>query len=100
MGPVATAMMRRGLDPERFKLVRYIRTLNAMKPLARAIGKFQELRQEGMGKTWWERSLIFVSQAREAARESIMDTWRAMLERPPRSIGSTPPPQRGSDLER
>ena len=100
MGPTATAMMRKGVDSERFKLVRYIRTLNAMKPLARAIGKFREIRQEGMGKTWWERSLIFASQAREVAKESILDTWRAMLQRPPRSIGGAPPTRSGPDLER
>jgi ATP-dependent exoDNAse (exonuclease V) alpha subunit len=100
MGPVATAMMRRGLDPERFKLVRYIKTLNAMRPLARAVGKFREMRQEGMGKTWWERSLIFLSQARETMRESVVDTWRAMLTTAPRGHQHIPPHQRGPDLER
>jgi hypothetical protein len=100
MGPAATAMKRRGLDSERFRLWRYVKTLNVMKPLARAVGKFQELRQEGMGKTWWERSLIFMSQAREVARESVVDTWRAMLERPPRSYGAAPPTRSGPDLER
>jgi hypothetical protein len=79
IGAAAMGMIRRGLDPERFKLWRYVRTLNEMRPLARAIGKFREMRQEGLGNTWWERSLIFMSQAREAARESIMDTWQAML---------------------
>jgi ATP-dependent exoDNAse (exonuclease V) alpha subunit len=100
LGVAATAMMRKGLDPERFKLLRYIRTLNAMKPLARAIQKFGELQQTGMGKTWWERSLIFMSNAREVARESVVDTWRAMLATPPRSYGDAPPTQSGRDLER
>jgi hypothetical protein len=93
-------MMRKGLDPERFKLLRYIRTLNAMKPLTRAIQKFGELQQTGMGKTWWERSFIYMSNAREAARESIADTWQAILKTPPRSYGAVPPTQSGPDLER
>lgn len=100
IGPTAMAMMRRGLDPERYKLWRYVRTLNVMRPLARAISKFQEIRQEGMGKTWWERSLIFLGQAREAARESIVDKWRAMLTVPPRGHSHTPPERGGPDLER
>jgi len=100
MGPAATAMKRRGQDSERFRLWRYVQTLNVMKPLARAVGKFREVRQQGMGKTWWERSLIFMSKAREAARESVMDTWQAMLAKPPRSMGAAPPTQSGPDLER
>jgi hypothetical protein len=99
IGPTATAMRRRGLDPERLKFWRYIRTANVMRPLARAIGKFREIRQEGMGKTWWERSLVFMGQARDAARESIVDAWRTMLMTPPRGHQPTPP-QRGPDLER
>jgi ATP-dependent exoDNAse (exonuclease V) alpha subunit len=99
IGAAAMGMIRRGLDPERFKLWRYIRTLNQMRPLARAIQNFREMPQVGMGKTWWERSLMFMGQAREAARESIVDTWRAMLMTPARGHQHTPP-QRGPDLER
>ncbi len=56
IGPTATAMRRQGRDSERFKLWRFVRTLNEMKPLARAIDKFKEFHQSGAGKTWWERS--------------------------------------------
>jgi len=85
IGVAATAMKRRGVvaDPERFQLVRWVKSLNAVKPWLRAIEKLGEVRQEGMGKTWWERSLIFASGAKQVVRESVMDTWRTFLNRRP-----------------
>jgi ATP-dependent exoDNAse (exonuclease V) alpha subunit len=67
IGVAATAMKRRGVvaDPERFQLVRYIRSLNAIRPWKRAIEKNGEISQEGMGNNWWERSLIFVAATRK-----------------------------------
>jgi ATP-dependent exoDNAse (exonuclease V) alpha subunit len=58
IGVAATAMKRRGAvaDPERFKLVRYIKSLNAVMPWKRAIERDGEVYQHGMGRTWWERS--------------------------------------------
>ena len=81
IGVAATAMKRRGFlaDPERFQLVRYIKMLNEVRPWQRAIEKTGEVQQHGMGKTWWERSLIFMAEKTETARETVMDTWRTLL---------------------
>lgn len=103
IGVAATAMKRRGVvaDPERFKLVRYVKSLNAVRPWLRAIEKFGEIHQQGMGKTWWERSLIFAQQAPQVARETVMDTWRTLLDsRQTRGHRSDPPPARGPEPER
>jgi hypothetical protein len=93
-------MKRRGVvaDPERFKLVRWIKSLNAVRPWLRAIEKTGEVHQEGMGKTWWERSLLFMSEARQAVRDTVMDNWRSLLNRHPggHDIG----PDRGPEHER
>ena len=81
IGVAATAMKRRGIlpDPERFQLVRYIKSLNFARPWTRAIEKSGEVYQQGLGKTWWERSLLFASKAREAVRETVMDTWSKLV---------------------
>jgi hypothetical protein len=100
LGVVAMAMKRRGLDSERFKFFRYIKALNEMRPLARAVERFGEIRQEGMGKTWWERSLIFMANAKQAARETVMDTWRMMLDVRQRGHEHLPPARGGPDLSR
>ncbi|HEV2695903.1 MAG TPA: MobQ family relaxase [Verrucomicrobiae bacterium] len=93
IGVAATAMHRKGLlaDPDRFQLVRYIRSLNEVRPWARAIEKAGEVHQHGMGKTWWERSLIFMAEKTQAVRETVMDTWRTLLNtRQPRSHDAGP----------
>jgi ATP-dependent exoDNAse (exonuclease V) alpha subunit len=103
IGVAATAMKRRGAvaDPERFKLVRWVKLLNEVRPWQRAIEKFGEVYQQGLGKTWWERSLIFAQQAPQVARETVMDTWRTLLDsRGTRSHRSDPPPARGPEHER
>lgn len=81
IGVAATAMKRKGLvaDPERFQLVRYIKLLNEVRPWQRAIEKTGEIYQRGMGATWWERSIIFMAEKKEAVRETVMDTWRTLL---------------------
>ena len=101
IGVAATAMKRRGkvADPERFQLVRWVKSLNAVKPWLRAIERLGEIRQEGMGKTWWERSLIFASGAKQVVRESVMDTWRTFLNRRPGGP-DIPPQDRGPDISR
>jgi ATP-dependent exoDNAse (exonuclease V) alpha subunit len=103
IGSAAMAMKRRGVveDPERFQLVRFVKSLNAVRPWARAIEKFGEVYQQGMGKNWWERSLIFMSGARQVARETVMDTWAKLLDsRQTRGQGNEPPIQRGPDISR
>ena len=81
IGVAATAMKRKGLvaDPERFQLVRYVKLLNEVRPWQRAIEKSGEVQQHGMGRSWWERSLIFMAEKKEAFRETVMDTWRTLL---------------------
>jgi hypothetical protein len=56
-------LKKRGVveDPERFKLVRWVKSLNFARPWLRAIEKSQEVPQQGIGKTWWERSLFFAT---------------------------------------
>jgi hypothetical protein len=94
-------LKKRGVvdDPERFKLVRWIKSLNAVMPWVRSIEKSGEVRQEGMGKTWWERSLVLASQARQAVRDTVMDTWAKFLNRQPGGP-DIPPQDRGPDISR
>jgi hypothetical protein len=80
-GVAATAMERKGIDTERSKLVRFVKSLNFVRTWMDSIQKNGEVHQEGMGKTWWERTLVFAKQTREVAREvreTVMDTWRSL----------------------
>jgi len=96
-----SCMKERGVvkDPERFKLWRWVKSLNEVMPWARSIEKSGEVQQHGLGKTWWERSLVMVSEAGETVRDAVMDTWEKFLDRNPggRDI---PPHDREPDLER
>jgi ATP-dependent exoDNAse (exonuclease V) alpha subunit len=101
IGVAATAMKRRGVvaDPERHRLVRFVKSLNFAQPFLRAIEKTGEVHQYGMGNNWWERSLIFMSQARRAVRETVMDAWHN-LGNTRRGWRDIPPHDRGPDLSR
>jgi ATP-dependent exoDNAse (exonuclease V) alpha subunit len=100
IGVAATAMKRRGLvaDPERYKLVRFVKSLNAVLPWVRAIQKSGQVHQHGLGKTWWEQ-MILMSGAREAVRRTVSDTWQTLTgaKRPggkdsiPKTGTNTPP---------
>jgi hypothetical protein len=94
-------MKRRGAvaDPDRFQLVRWVKSLNAVMPWRRAIEKSGEVHQQGMGDTWWERSLVFANGVGRAARDTVMDTWQKFLHRQPGGH-DMPPQERGPDLER
>jgi ATP-dependent exoDNAse (exonuclease V) alpha subunit len=102
IGVAATAMKRRGIlpDPERFKLVRYIKSLNFARPWLRSIEKTGEVYQHGMGKNWWERSLLAVSHAARSARETVLDTWRSLLNSRQPGGHEIPPNDRGPDISR
>jgi hypothetical protein len=80
IGVAATAMQRKGLveDTERHKLVRLVKSLNFALPWKREIQKTGEVQQQGLGNSWWERSLIFMAEARKAVRQTVMDTWRSL----------------------
>jgi ATP-dependent exoDNAse (exonuclease V) alpha subunit len=101
IGKEAMGMKKRGVveDPERCKLVRWIRSLNAVMPWARSIEKTGEVQQHGMGRTWWERSLVMVSEASETVRDTVRDTWEKFIDRQPGGH-DMPPPDRDMDLER
>jgi ATP-dependent exoDNAse (exonuclease V) alpha subunit len=102
IGKEAMGLKKRGVveDPERFKFVRWVKSLNAVQPWLRAIEKFGEVRQEGMGKTWWERSLLLASHARHAVRGTVMDTWAKFLHARQSAGYDIPPQDRGPDLGR
>jgi hypothetical protein len=107
IGVKATAMKRRGVveDPERHQLVRYVRNLNFAGAWRKAIEKSREVYQRGMGKTWWERSLLFMAEGRRAVRETVMDMWHTLgnaRHRGEQKIPGQdiPPHSRGPDLSR
>lgn len=81
IGVKATAMKRRGVekDPERFKLVRSVKMMNEVRPLMTAILKRGEVSQSGMGGTWWEKSVTFMSRIRERAVDALKGTWRGLV---------------------
>lgn len=84
IGVAATAMKRKGLlsDPERFKVVRRIKIWNEAMPFFKAIrqqGHVQQIKQHGVGKTWWEQSITFMSNVRAQAEKMVSETWRKLL---------------------
>jgi hypothetical protein len=101
IGPAAKGMKERGAvkDPERFKLWRWVKSLNEVMPWARDIEKHGEVQQHGMGRTWWERSLLAVEDVGKSARDTVMDTWEKFVNRQPGGH-DMPPQDRGPDLER
>jgi hypothetical protein len=106
IGKEAMGLKKRGVveDPERFKLVRWVKSLNFIKPWLKAIEKSGEVRQDGMGETWWERSLLTVAETGkaigEAVKESVLDVWERMQNtRPPAPQPDVPPPTHGPELD-
>jgi hypothetical protein len=72
------------------------------------IEKTGEVPQQGIGKTWLERSLFFATQTRQAVRDVIMDTWTKLIRsRQPGGPGipghpghEIPPKDRGPEMSR
>ncbi len=77
IGVAATAMKRRGIldDPERHQLVRRVKIMNAVRPMMKAIKERGEIYQVGVGRTWWEKSITFMSRIREQAEKVVKKTW-------------------------
>jgi ATP-dependent exoDNAse (exonuclease V) alpha subunit len=100
IGVAATAMKRRGVveDPDRFRLVRWVKSLNAVQPWLKAIERFGEIHQEGMGKTWWERSLVLAAESTKTVADVFRDTWQA-FSRAKIPDQSTPGPSKGQDMD-
>lgn len=82
IGVAATAMKRRGVedDPERFQLVRRVKLLNEVRPMMKAIRKGGEVRQQGVGTTWWEKSIVFMSRLREQTGQLVKKTWSKLID--------------------
>jgi ATP-dependent exoDNAse (exonuclease V) alpha subunit len=81
IGVAATAMKRKGLldDPERFKLIRKIKIANEAQPFFKAIrqrGEVKQIKQHGVGGTWWEQSITFAASVKTQAEKMVKDTWR------------------------
>jgi ATP-dependent exoDNAse (exonuclease V) alpha subunit len=83
IGKEATAMKRKGIlqDPERFKAVREVKMMNEVKAMMRAVLKRGEVAQVGMGGTWWEKSITFMSRIREQAATVVKDSWRKLVDK-------------------
>ncbi len=83
IGKEATAMKRKGVleDPERFKAVREVKMMNEVKAMMKAVLKRGEVAQIGMGDTWWEKSITFMSRIREQAATVVKDSWRKLVDR-------------------
>jgi hypothetical protein len=102
IGKEAVGMKDRGAvkDPERFKLWRWVKALNEVMPWARSIEKSGEVQQHGVGKTWWERSLVMASEAGEVVRDAVMETWEKFRDRHRGGQGDNPPQDHEPDLSR
>ena len=92
IGVSATAMKRRGVeaDPERVQLVRRVKLLNEVRPMLRAIQHGGEISQKGMGASWWEKSVTFMSRIRERASAWVKGKWSKLVD----SQRSKEPPER------
>lgn len=82
IGVAATAMKRRGVvaDPERFQLVRRVKLFNEIRPMMKSIKGHGEVQQNGMGATWWEKSIVFMSRVRAQAAEVVKGSWRRFVD--------------------
>jgi len=101
IGVAATAMKRRGEDPERFQFWRRVKMLNETRPWARAIERLGEVQQRGMGETWWERSLVLTTEVGKTVRDAVLDTWAALIHaRLPGRDMNVPTQDRDIDLSR
>jgi ATP-dependent exoDNAse (exonuclease V) alpha subunit len=82
IGVAATALKRRGVedDPKRFQEVRRVKVLNEVLPMMKAIKGQGEVAQNGTGKSWWERSVVFLGRVKEQAAEVAKNTWRKFVD--------------------
>lgn len=82
LGQEAVALKKRGIeaDPRRFQEVRKVKLLNESLPLMRAVRKNGEVSQKGMGNTWWEKSIVFMSRTRDRVGKLVKGTWQSLLD--------------------
>ena len=82
LGKEAVGMKKRGVveDPERFKAVREVKMMNELRGMVKAVFKRGEVAQIGMGDTWWEKSITFMSRIREQAATVVKNSWRKLVD--------------------
>ena len=80
IGVAATAMKRKGDDPERFQLVRQIKILNEVRSMVRSMRTHGEIKQHGNGANWWERSITFMSRVRDETSNAVKGAWERLVE--------------------
>jgi len=75
-------MKRKGVreNPERFKAVREVKMMNEVRAMMKAVLKHGEVAQVGMGDTWWEKSITFMSRIREQAATVVKNSWRELVD--------------------
>jgi hypothetical protein len=102
IGKEAVGMKQRGVveDPERFKLVRWVKCLNIARPWLRGIEKAGEVPQRGIGKTWLERSMFFATQTRQTVRNAVMDAWTKLIQSRQPGGHDILPKDRGPEMSR
>jgi len=89
-------------DPERFKLWRWVKSLNFVRPWLSAIENFGQIKEEGMGNSWWEKSLLALEAGIvvHEAVETVKDVWERMLQtRSSTPEADVPPPTHERDLD-
>jgi hypothetical protein len=60
IGPAAAAMERRGIETERGRRAEIAAMTNAMLPHIRDVQRYGEVRQYGVGASWWERAQVSI----------------------------------------
>ena len=85
IGVAATAMKRRGVvaDPKRFQDLRFVKLLNDVRPLMRAIQKFGRSAPAQSRSLWLAKSAAFLSNIRESAGRAlhgISEKWSKLLD--------------------
>ena len=61
------------------QVVRQVKLMNEVRPMIKSIRGDGEITQKGMGSTWWEKSVVFMSRVRAKASE-VAKGWRKLLD--------------------
>ena len=82
IGAAATAMKRKGVakDPERFQVVRRVKLLNEVRSMMKAIKRGGEVKQGGVGVSWWEKSIVFMSRVRGQTSQAVKKSWQKLVD--------------------
>jgi len=61
----------------------------------KAIKGHGEVKQNGVGNTWWEKSIVFVNRVREKTSKVVKGTWQKLIDAQRAKVKS-----RGPELDR